>query len=1476
MASDQLRLDISVVNGDAALRQLDALDAKVKTLPQSAQQGAAGVEAAARRQADAMERESARATAAVDREARKAADAQIREITRANQASLKAFDDELARRERLAKAQAGGFLGSAGPVAGLASTIGRGAALGVGYEALGAIQAGLEGIGSAAVGMNNRLEQARIGFTTMLGSAEKADAFLKDLAQFAATTPFEFPDLVTASQRMLAMGFAADQVRPLLTAVGNAAAALGSGKEGIDRITTALGQMQAKSKVQADEMRQLAEAGIPAWDILAKKLNTDVVTAMAQVEARTVSATTFITAFQEASKERYGDMMAQQSRTYAGAMSTISDNTQMAIAQGFKPLFAVLTEATVAMADFTQTDNWTAWANGVTAATGQVASGIRATQQGVQGAGTLAGQAAGALAPELAAGADVVRRTGVDVGGAYWAAVQLGVREAASFTPLGPVLAAATGVELLGGVARQQAAAEGQRIGADYVQNVTAAIAASAPQGAEIAGAAIEGIVRDMTSRGFSEDQAREVAALYWGQVARGLADKRPDLENAGLYMSQAVADGILAGQHLVGTAAASLATLAGAAVAANKGNLEKAIMDVIAQASQVGFSPNAMASLVAETEQQANAYKGVAAALGTLAPAERARYELMLRSQGTMAVLNQLSADGRITDEQRNAVLQQGQGLLVGQAQAERTRTEALEAARTADLGGALAVQQHNEAREREKEAALGGAVAIRTHAEDLAREKEQALGGALAIRQHGEDLAREKEQALGGALAIRQHSEDLAREKEAALGGRRRHPGPRGCARSVRRRRRSAGRWRSARTAKQLQREHEAALGGVAAIRDHEDALNREKTAALGGEVGIRAHAEALNEEKIAALGGRAAILDHQAALQQLDAEAQQSRTVFVDLADKMANYAKSTNEAAVAQSIGYANANQATSAALKELTGAQQAEVKALQNAGDAYGALTTALEQAGVGYQDIAGLINGEREATERLNESIQRNTQYRAAQRTAIQQANETQFRAAITATGQGGGLPQYLPAGGGGGEQLPQVQGLNEWMNRFPGMFQQAVDQVLARQGSGTTQDVFAQLNTMFGQWTTQNNAVIASDQARAKATDADTHATQAHSGAVVRATQDAHQNLDNLVDAMGPLPGVTNEFGQRVLQSAGEMQNFYARWRDLSRASALQSDVLGRLNDDLALTARTTSAGGDQVAAAAARAALQISDLAANTGQSVAEVQRLAQAAGAAAAATWQIAQAVGAALQAGQMRNAGVAGGVTEKGLTYGEIYGNTGTTAAGVRRLQSGRGQSQPRQLLRLARDGAADGRHVARLRHGRPHRPADDSRGSGQYAPLRAGGRGGPRMGRAAGRGCRPLGQCHRQRRRCAAGHAPLGATGRPPDRARVAEAGAGDMTLPNRPWVVQVDWADADTSPPWSDADTLTYTAAVQRIDIERRAFHRSLRSDTCSVTLIDSGFDIRPSKGSSALWPNVLLGRRLRVLAQSGPGTGVW
>ncbi len=74
----------------------------------------------------------------------------------------------------------------------------------------------------------------------------------------------------------MAFGFEAKQVKPLLTDVGNTASALGQGTEGIDRITYALGQMKAATRVQLGELNQLTEMGIPAYEILAQAVGKPV------------------------------------------------------------------------------------------------------------------------------------------------------------------------------------------------------------------------------------------------------------------------------------------------------------------------------------------------------------------------------------------------------------------------------------------------------------------------------------------------------------------------------------------------------------------------------------------------------------------------------------------------------------------------------------------------------------------------------------------------------------------------------------------------------------------------------------------------------------------------------------------------------------------------------------------------------------------------------------------------------------------------------------------------------------------------------------------------------------------------------------------------------------------------------------------------------------------------------------------------
>lgn len=198
---------------------------------------------------------------------------------------------------------------------------------------LAGIGAAIAGIGVKAVQAAAKLQNVQTAFTNMLGSGEKSTAFVKELQQFAAKTPFEFSQVTEAAQKFLAFGFTAEQVIPTLTAVGDAAAGVGLGAEGINRVTLALGQMAAKSRVQSDEMLQLTEAGIPAWQMLADKIGKSVPEAMDMVSKGGVDAATGISALVEGMNSKFGGMMEQQSATIQGTWSTLMDGLEQSAAQ---------------------------------------------------------------------------------------------------------------------------------------------------------------------------------------------------------------------------------------------------------------------------------------------------------------------------------------------------------------------------------------------------------------------------------------------------------------------------------------------------------------------------------------------------------------------------------------------------------------------------------------------------------------------------------------------------------------------------------------------------------------------------------------------------------------------------------------------------------------------------------------------------------------------------------------------------------------------------------------------------------------------------------------------------------------------------------------------------------------------------------------------------------------------------------------
>lgn len=187
-------------------------------------------------------------------------------------------------------------------------------------------------------GFNSIKEQSEIAFTTMLGDGKKAKAFIAELTEFAARTPFELPGLLDSTKKLMAFGFEAEKIIPMLTVVGDAASGLGN-PAAMDFIIRALGQIQAKGKVAAQEMNQLAEQGIPAWQALADKIGVSIPEAMKLAEQGAISSAVAIPAILEGMDAKFRGLMEKQAGSMSGLLSTLMDRLRGWAGDAFLPIY---------------------------------------------------------------------------------------------------------------------------------------------------------------------------------------------------------------------------------------------------------------------------------------------------------------------------------------------------------------------------------------------------------------------------------------------------------------------------------------------------------------------------------------------------------------------------------------------------------------------------------------------------------------------------------------------------------------------------------------------------------------------------------------------------------------------------------------------------------------------------------------------------------------------------------------------------------------------------------------------------------------------------------------------------------------------------------------------------------------------------------------------------------------------------------
>jgi tape measure domain-containing protein len=187
-----------------------------------------------------------------------------------------------------------------------------------------------------------QMENAQVGFTTMLGSAKKATEFLAKLQAFAVATPFSSQDVIKYSQSMMAMGFKAKEVIPTLRDAGDAVAALGGEPERLQRVLLAMGQIKAKGRVMGQEMLQLTENGVRGWQYLADYLHKSVPETMKLGEKGLISADTAMKALRKGMRKDFGGMMKEQANSVSGMWSTLKDTAQIALGKMMTAFFPLI------------------------------------------------------------------------------------------------------------------------------------------------------------------------------------------------------------------------------------------------------------------------------------------------------------------------------------------------------------------------------------------------------------------------------------------------------------------------------------------------------------------------------------------------------------------------------------------------------------------------------------------------------------------------------------------------------------------------------------------------------------------------------------------------------------------------------------------------------------------------------------------------------------------------------------------------------------------------------------------------------------------------------------------------------------------------------------------------------------------------------------------------------------------------------
>jgi tape measure domain-containing protein len=216
-----------------------------------------------------------------------------------------------------------------------------------------AAYAGIESV-RFVFGKAAELQSQTRSLEVLTGSADRAKQIVEELQKLGAVTPFTSTELIDTAKRLQAFGVETERVVDITKRLADVSGATGAELAGL---ATAYGQVQAKGRLQGEELLQFQERGVALQEVLRKEYGLTGTEFQKALEKGQISAEAVEYALKKLTDTggKYANGAIAQSDTLNGRLSTLTDSTQVlaqTIGKTLEPVFKwALSQATAVVGE---------------------------------------------------------------------------------------------------------------------------------------------------------------------------------------------------------------------------------------------------------------------------------------------------------------------------------------------------------------------------------------------------------------------------------------------------------------------------------------------------------------------------------------------------------------------------------------------------------------------------------------------------------------------------------------------------------------------------------------------------------------------------------------------------------------------------------------------------------------------------------------------------------------------------------------------------------------------------------------------------------------------------------------------------------------------------------------------------------------------------------------------------------------------